>query len=90
MDWDSRLSMDVRTISLELLRATFPEGIDLLLASSPMLASHLPRTHRERTPMGPDVVKHILHLIMNLSEAQPEVSDTSRTPLSSTPHPQTP
>jgi hypothetical protein len=55
-DWNSRLPMDVRTISQELLRATFPEVIDLLLASPPILASHLPKTHKERTPKGLDVV----------------------------------
>jgi hypothetical protein len=38
-----------------------------------MLVSHLPRTHRERTPMGPDVVRHILHLFLYLSEAHPEL-----------------
>ncbi len=64
--------MDVRTTSLELLGATFPEGIDLLLASPPILANHFPVTHRERTPMGPDVVRHIFRLILHLSEAQPE------------------
>jgi hypothetical protein len=68
--WDSRLPMDVRAISLELLRATFPEGIDLLLASPPMLPNHLPMTHRERSPMGPDVVRHIHRLILDLSKAQ--------------------
>ncbi len=70
--WDSRLPMDVHTISPELFGATFPEGIDLILASPPMLASPLPMTHRERTPMGPDVIRHILHLIMYLSVVQPE------------------
>ena len=45
-DWDSRLPMDAHTISPELFRATFPEVIDLLLASPPMLASYLPMTHR--------------------------------------------
>ncbi len=72
VDWNSRLPMDVRTISPELLRATFPEGIDPLLVSPPMLARHVPNNHRERTPLGPDVVRHILHIIMYLSEAQPE------------------
>ena len=64
--------MDVRTISPELLRATFPEGIDLLLAIPPILANNLPMTHRARTPLGLDVVRHILRLIMYLSEAEPE------------------
>jgi hypothetical protein len=68
-DWDSQLPMDVRAIFLELLIATFPEGVDLL-ASPPMLANHLPNTHRERSPMGPDVVRHIHRLILNLSEAR--------------------
>ena len=70
-DWDSRLPMDVRTIFLELLRATFPEGIYLLLVSPPMLANHLSRPHREHTPSGPYVVQHILRLILHVSEAQP-------------------
>jgi hypothetical protein len=55
-DWDSRLPMDVRTISHELLRATFPDGGDLILASPPMQAIHLPITHRNHTSTGPDVV----------------------------------
>ncbi len=37
-----------------------------------MLAYHIPRTHRERTPLGPGVVRHILRLILHLSEAHPE------------------
>ncbi len=37
-----------------------------------MLARHVPKTHRERTPLGPDVLRHILHLILYLSEAQSE------------------
>ena len=64
--------MDVRAISPELLTTTFPKGMDLLLDSPPMLAHHLPRSHRVHTPMGPDVVRQILHLIMHFFEAQPE------------------
>ena len=71
-DWDSRLPLDVRTISLELLTSTFPEGLDLLLASLPMLSRHLPRSHTVHTAMGPDDVRHILRRILHLSEAQPE------------------
>ena len=69
-DRDSRLPMNVRIISPELLRSTFPDGDDLLLASPPMQASHLPMTHREHTSMGPDVVRHIIRLILYLFEAQ--------------------
>ena len=69
MDWDNRLPLDVCTISPELLKATFPEDIDLLLVSPSMQASHLPKTGRERTPMGPDIVQHILRLVLYLSEA---------------------
>ncbi len=58
--------------SPELLRATFLEGIDLLLVSPPMLARHVPKTHREPTPVGPDVVRHIVHFILFLSETLPE------------------
>ena len=71
-DRDFRMPMDIRTISPDFLTTTFPEGVDLLLASHPMLAHHLPRYHRVHSPMGPDVVRHILHLILNLSEAQSE------------------
>ena len=63
--------MDLRTISPELLRATFPEGIDLLLARPLMLSNHLSRHHRKYTPSGPDVVRHILRLILHLSKIQP-------------------
>jgi len=38
----------------------------------PMQASHLPKTDRERTLVGPDIVRHILRLILYLSEAQPK------------------
>jgi hypothetical protein len=72
MDWDARLPLDVRTISLDLLRAIFPERIDLLLSSPPMQAIYLPKTDRERNPMGPDIVRHILRLILYLFEAQPK------------------
>jgi hypothetical protein len=71
-EWDSRLPRVVRTISPKLIRATFPDGVDLLLASPLMQACHLPGTHRDHTPMGPDVVRHILRLILYLSESQSE------------------
>jgi hypothetical protein len=64
--------MDIHTISPELITTAFPEGVDLLLASPTLLARHLPRSHSVHTPMGPDGVRIILHLIMHLSEAQPE------------------
>ncbi len=64
--------MNVRTISLEILTSTFPEGIDFILASPMMLAHHLPKSHRVHSPWDPDVVRHIMHLILDLSEAQPE------------------
>jgi hypothetical protein len=44
-EWDSRLPMDVRTISPKFLTAASPEEIDILLASPPMLAHHLPSSH---------------------------------------------
>ncbi len=72
MDWDSRLPMEFRIISPELFRAIFPEGIDFLLASPPIVARHVPKTHKDRTPVGPDVVRHILHLILYFSETPPE------------------
>ncbi len=43
-DRDSRLPREVRTISLELIRDTIPDGVDLLLASPPMQTSYLPGT----------------------------------------------
>jgi len=63
--------MNARTISPELLRATSPEGVDLLPASPLMLANNLPKTYRAHTPLGPDVVRHILRLILYLSDTSP-------------------
>ena len=69
--WDSRLPMDVHIISLEFLTATFPEGIDLILGSPIVLVIHLSKSKREHTPPGPDIVRHILRLVLHLSETQP-------------------
>jgi hypothetical protein len=71
-DWDSRLPMGVRTISPELLNVTFPEGSYLILASPPALATHLSKSNREHTSPSLDIVKHILRLVLHLSESQPE------------------
>jgi len=55
----------------ELLSAHFLEGIDLILASPSMLATHLSNSNREHTPTGPDVSQHITRLVLHLSESQP-------------------
>jgi hypothetical protein len=65
--------MDVRTISPELISATFPEGIDLVLVSPHVLASHLSKSNRDRTPPDPDIDGHILRLVLHLTESQPRV-----------------
>jgi hypothetical protein len=71
-DWESRIPMDVRTISLELLSAArFPEGIDLILTSPPMLATQLSNSNREHTPPGLNISRHIVCLVLHLSESQP-------------------
>ena len=71
-DWDSRLPLDVRTISPELVSATFPKGIDLILASPTELATQVSISHREHTPLGPDIGRHIIRLVLRLSESQPD------------------
>jgi len=63
--------MDVRTISLELLNITFPEGIDLILVSPSVLASHLSSSNKDHTLPGPDIGRHIIRLVLHLSELQP-------------------
>jgi len=60
-DWDSRLPLDVRTSSPDLLSATFLEGIYLILASPPVLATRVSRSHREHTPSGPDIHRPAHH-----------------------------
>ena len=59
-DWNSQLPRDARIISPELFAATLTEGMDLLLASPPMLAHRLLGSHREHTPNGPSVVHRIV------------------------------
>ena len=54
MTQGSRLPMDVRTISPELLKVTFPEGIDLILANPPVLATHLSSSNIDHAPPGLD------------------------------------
>ena len=63
--------MDVYTISPELLAETFPEGIDLIFASPPTVAKHLPTTHKNHGPHDPIIVHRIVHLIMYLTWSQP-------------------
>jgi hypothetical protein len=66
--------MDVRIISPEILSVQFPEGIDLILASPPMIATHLSNFNREHTPSdisGSDIIRHITCLVLILSESQP-------------------
>jgi len=60
--------MDVRTISPELLRVTFPEGINLILVNPHVLAIDLSKSKREHTSPGPDIGRHILRLVLHLSE----------------------
>ena len=63
--------MDVRTISPELFIATFLDGTDLILASPPVLAIQVSRSTREHTPTGPDIGRHVIHLVLHLSKSQP-------------------
>ncbi len=63
--------MDLRTISPELIRFTFPEGIDFILVNPLVLAIQLSKSNRERTPTGLDRDRHILRLLLHLSESQP-------------------
>ena len=56
---DSRLPMDVRAISPEILEVTFPKGVNLILISPPILAKDLPMTHIDLGPRGPLIVHRI-------------------------------
>jgi len=64
--------MNVRTISPELLSVIFPEGIDLILASPPLLEIHLSKSNKEHAPPGPDIGQHIIRLVLHLSEPHPD------------------
>jgi hypothetical protein len=70
-DWSSRLPRDIQTISPELIAITSPEGIDFILAIPPALATHLSISNRDHTPPGPDIGRHVIRLVLHLSESQP-------------------
>jgi len=70
-DWDSRLPIDVRTCSPELLSIKFPKRNDFILASQPVLATHSSNSNKEHTPPGPDISRHITRLVLQLFESQP-------------------
>jgi len=70
-DWYSRLPMDARIISPKVMTQTFPEDIDLILASSPVLSKHLPMTHKNQGPHIPFIAHRISMFIWCLAESQP-------------------
>ncbi len=61
----------MRTISTELLRVAVLEGINVNLAIPHVPATHHSKPTREHTPSGPDIIRHILRLIVHLSETKP-------------------
>ena len=65
-EWYSRLPLDARAISTEILLEAFLEGIDLILVSQPMQAKHLPRT-RDHEPHSPVIIRRIAKLIWHLT-----------------------
>ena len=46
--WDTRLSMDAKTITPALFTHAFPAGVDLIVTSPLTLPQHLSRAHREQ------------------------------------------
>jgi len=68
--WDTRLPMDARTITTELFTKAFPERVDLIMNSPPMMPQHLPRTRRGQGQPAHAVVDQISYLIQHLAATQ--------------------
>jgi hypothetical protein len=67
-EWDSRLLMDARFISPEVFTNVILEGVDIILKSPPLMAQHLPTTHRGNTFPDPQL---LALLIRYRNEAHP-------------------
>ena len=65
--WDTRLHMDARTTTPALFTYAFPAGAYLIMTSPPMLAQHLPRTHKGQEQSAHTTVLQISHLILQLA-----------------------
>ena len=66
--WDSSLPRDIHTISPALLNATFQEGIDLILASPPVLATRAYDPNKDHPLPGPDIARHVTSLVLHISK----------------------
>ena len=67
---DSRLPMDIRSISPEFFTDVIHEGADIILTSPPMIAQHLSMAHRGNTRWGEGAPQRLAQLIQYLNEAQ--------------------
>jgi hypothetical protein len=68
--WDTRLPMDIRTITPALFAQAFPAGVDIIMTSPPMLAKHLPKTIRGSGQPSHATVFQIHDLIRHLATTQ--------------------
>ena len=65
--WDTRLPMDAKTITPALFTQAFPEGVDIIMTSPPMLTQHLPRTPRGNGQPSHATLQQIHRLIRHLA-----------------------
>ena len=68
--WDTRLPMDARTITPALFTQAFPEEVDIITTSPPMLTQHLPRTPRGNGQPTHATLQQIHRLIRHLASTQ--------------------
>ncbi len=63
--------MDVHNISPCVFTKAILKDVDVVLASPPMLARHLPKAHRGRAPPEQGATHRLANLIKYLEETQP-------------------
>jgi hypothetical protein len=64
---NSRVPMDIRTISPVIFTNTIPEGMGIILTSPSMMAQHLSRAHKETTLPCQGAPHRLSHLIQYLT-----------------------
>jgi hypothetical protein len=62
--------MDIRSISPEFFTNALPEGVDIIIASPPMLLQHLPKSNRGNTLPGKGAQQCLAQLINYLNETE--------------------
>ena len=67
---NTRLPMDARTITPELFIQASPAGVDLIMASPPMIPQHFPKAHRGQEQSARATVGQIRYLIHQLAASR--------------------